>query len=98
MSQTELTKSEKKKLTQQWETAQATDYLLSEENVEDLFDYLETQLENTPCDHTLCHTRQWLADNLPAEIIERVIAEINEMGGYCDCEVLMNCYEDYDIG
>lgn len=32
------------------------------------------------------------------EKIESVIAEMKEMGGYCDCEVLMNCYEKYDIG
>lgn len=23
--------------------------------------------------------------------------EIKEDGGYCDCEVLCNCYEEYDI-
>ncbi len=32
------------------------------------------------------------------EKIESVITEMKEMGGYCDCEVLLNCYEKFDIG
>ena len=27
--------------------------------------------------------------------MEKVIAEIKEIGGYCDCEVLFNCYKTY---
>ena len=23
--------------------------------------------------------------------------EIQSMGGFCDCEVLLNCYEDYEL-
>ena len=34
--------------------------------------------------------------NIPQDQQEAVLAEIEEMGGYCDCEVLMNCYEDYE--
>lgn len=34
--------------------------------------------------------------NIPQEQHEAVLAEIEEMGGYCDCEVLMNCYEEYE--
>ncbi len=34
---------------------------------------------------------------MPEEKRAAVLAEIREMGGYCDCEVLMNCYEKYDI-
>ena len=93
-----LSKAEKNKLTKQWETDRVQAYLLSADDAEELFAYLEEKLEDMPCDHTLRHTRQWLADNLPEELLERVIDEITEMGGYCDCEVLMNCYEDYDIG
>ena len=72
-------------------------YILSEENVQKLFEYLEEQLEACGCDHTLRSTEQWLKDNLSTELHKNVIAEINDMGGYCDCEVLLNCYEDYDI-
>lgn len=64
----------------------------------ELFEYLEEQLDNSCCDHTLRYTEQWLKDNISQEMIESVITEITDMGGYCDCEVLLNCYEDYDIG
>ena len=73
------------------------DYVLSEEDVQKLFAYLEEKLESSPCDHTLRYTEQWLRDNVSAELLEGAVAEINDMGGFCDCEVLFNCYEDYDI-
>ena len=72
-------------------------YILSEENVQKLFAYLEEQLDACGCDHTLRHTEQWLKENISAELYENVIEEINDMGGYCDCELLLNCYKDYDI-
>ena len=93
-----LSKAEKKALTKTWKEAQRKEYLLTEENVQDLFDYLEEQLDNFGCDHTLHYTEQWLKDHISREIIEDVIAEMTDMGGYCDCEVMLNCYEDYDIG
>ena len=74
-----------------------TDYVLSKEDVQKLFSYLEDQLDACGCDNTLRCTKQWLKDNISRELHERVIAEITDMGGYCDCEVILNCYEDYDI-
>ena len=94
----ELSKEEKKALMKKWKDTQNKKYLLSKTKVQKLFLYLETQLEETPCNHTLCHTKQWLKENCPQEKIEGIIAEMKEMGGCCDCEVLLNCYEKYDIG
>lgn len=94
----ELSKAEKKARAKAWKETQRKDYLLAKENVQELFEYLEEQLDNSCCDHTRHYTEQWLKDNIPQELIESVIAEITDMGGYCDCEVLLNCYEDYDIG
>ena len=93
----QLSKAEKKDMAKTWKAAQRKAYILSEENVRELFDFLEEHLEDAPCDHTLSRTNQWLIDNLPAEKMEGALAEIARMGGYCDCEVLLNCYEDYDI-
>ena len=93
-----LSKEEKNALKKAWKVAQSKNYILTEENVQKLFEYLEEQLDNSCCDHTLHHTEQWLKENISQEMIESVIAEITDMGGYCDCEVLLNCYEDYDIG
>lgn len=94
----DLSKADKKALTQKWKADQSKGYILTEENVQELFEYLEEQLDDACCDHTLRHTEQWLKDHISKEMIESVIAEITDMGGYCDCEVLLNCYEDYDIG
>ena len=94
----ELSKAEKKVLSNAWKETQHKKYLLTEENAQKLFEYLEEQLDNTDCAHTLCHTQRWLEENLSSDMIQEVIAEITDMGGYCDCEVLLNCYEDYDIG
>ncbi len=78
-----------------WKQAQKSRFLLTREEVESLFDFLETALENDGCDNSLKHTKQWLMDNHKNE--DDVIKEIHEMGGFCDCEVLLNCYEDYDL-
>lgn len=92
-----LSKEEKKALMKKWKDSQSKKYILSKTKTQKLFRYLETQLRNTPCNHKLCYTEQWLKDNLPEEKVKSVIAEMKEMGGYCDCEVLLNCYEKYDI-
>uniref|UniRef100_UPI004055A486 DUF2695 domain-containing protein n=1 Tax=Acetatifactor sp. TaxID=1872090 RepID=UPI004055A486 len=73
-----------------------TPYILSLTQVASLFKYVEYKLEDTGCDHSRRHTQQWLSMNIPQEQHEAVLAEIEEMGGYCDCEVLMNCYEEYE--
>jgi hypothetical protein len=72
-------------------------YILSKEDVQKLFAYLEDQLDACGCDNTLRCTEQWLTDNISRELHESVMEEMTDMGGYCDCEVLFNCYEDYDI-
>ena len=73
-----------------------TAYILSLEQVASLFEYVESKLEDTGCDHSRRYTQQWLSMNIPQDQYEAVLAEIEEMGGYCDCEVLMNCYEEYE--
>lgn len=83
-----LTKEEKKLLMRKWKTSQKKEYLLSKDEVEKLFIYLESQLEQTPCQHTRLHTKQWLKNNQPQDKIADILNEMEEMGGYCDCEVL----------
>lgn len=93
-----LSKEKKSALKKAWKAEQSKDYILTEENVRKLFECLEEQLHISCCNHTLRHTEQWLKENISQEMIEGVITEITDMGGYCDCEVLLNCYEDYDVG
>lgn len=71
------------------------EYRLTIEEVKSLFEYVESQLAENGCNHSLKYTKQWLVMNIPRDQHEAVLNEIEEMGGYCDCEVLLNCYEDY---
>ena len=54
----DLSRAKKKELSKAWQEAQCRGYLLTEENVQELFEYLEEQLDNTGCDHTLHHTER----------------------------------------
>ncbi len=93
-----LSKEEKKAMIKNWKETQRRDYILTKAEAEKLLNYLDNILENTPCDNTLRFTKEWLQHNFPAGKIEGILAEMRAMGGYCDCEVLMNCYEEYDLG
>jgi hypothetical protein len=58
----------------------------SQERIEDLFDYLDIQLEKVACSHDLKNTMQFLMEhrlNMP-----RFMSWLNENGAYCDCEIL----------
>lgn len=92
-----MTKEEKKALMHQWKEQQNKKYVLSKTRVSKMFHFLDKQLQAQSCDETLRFTKQWLAENIPAEKHIIILSEIEEMGGHCDCEVLMNCYERYDI-
>ena len=39
---------------------------------------------------------EWLKYNISQDSIGNVIAEITDMGGYCDCEVLLNYHSLHD--
>ncbi len=71
--------------------------VLTYDQVFQLFSYLENRLAEAGCDNTLKYTEICLKDMLPPERYEAAIEEIQSMGGFCDCEVLMNCYEDYEL-
>ncbi len=84
----DLSKEEKRAMMKKWKAAQEKKYILSKAQVKKYFAFLENVLEQQPCDHTLRYTQKWLAEHYKG----------GNMGGYCDCEALMNCYEQYDIG
>ena len=71
--------------------------VLNYDQVFQLFAYLENRLAAAGCDNTLKYTEICLKDMLPPDRYEAAIEEIQSMGGFCDCEVLLNCYEDYEL-
>ncbi len=93
-----MDKNEKKALLQAWKAKQNKAYILNKSNAKSLFGYIEKCLDKAPCNHTLCHTMKWLRKKYPTEdeIVNQILSEIQEDGGYCDCEVVLNCYEHYE--
>lgn len=54
-----------------------------------LFDYLGDAIERNGCNNTLKYTLTFLNNNNLS--VEQSVKWFNEHGGYCDCEVLLNC-------
>lgn len=65
------------------------------ENFNGLFDYLDDQLTDTPCDDTHKLSITFL-QSLKLDNIEEITKWLGENGGYCDCEVLANLEEKFD--
>ena len=61
---------------------------LSKPDLAALFNRLDEQVGEYGCDHTLRHTRAFLAERGLDEAV--VVRWLRESGGYCDCEVLAN--------
>ncbi len=64
-------------------------------NFRELFGALNEYLENEPCDHHLTFTEQFPDKRqLP---LKEVILWLKEHGGFCDCEVLFNEEEKFEM-
>ena len=93
-----LTKEEKKALMKKWKAEQNKKYILSKTRVRKLFRFVDKKLEEAEgCDNTMRFTLEWIRSNCKPEQEEAILQEMQDMGGYCDCEVLANCYERYDL-
>lgn len=93
-----LTKEEKKALLRAYREKQKKKYLLKKREARSLFGFLTKQLAASGCDHTLRHTEAWLAKKYVEEALrQQILEEIREDGGCCDCEVILNCYERYEL-
>jgi hypothetical protein len=56
------------------------------EEIEELFDYLETKLERDSCNHTLRYAMQFMMENRLN--FPKMSNWLQQNGGYCDCKVL----------
>lgn len=61
---------------------------LTNEQLEALLDAIDAAVTTSGCDHSDRHARAWLEEQaLPAE---GILGALREMGGYCDCEIVLN--------
>lgn len=66
---------------------------LSKEELRGLFDYLDTEIASG-CDHTAKMTFSYLRSRSLDP--DRIVPWLQELGGYCDCEVLANVEEKFE--
>jgi hypothetical protein len=64
---------------------------LPDPEMEALFDILDQRLSEVACDHTRRLTDAWLTSR--GHAVDPVHLWLDETGGFCDCEVLMNSEE-----
>jgi Protein of unknown function (DUF2695) len=66
------------------------------EQLEDLLDYLAEELGKQSCDHTTRHAEQW-AESHGIDWAE-LAGGFQELGGYCDCEIVLNVQPEEIFG
>ncbi|MBY8872344.1 DUF2695 domain-containing protein [Micromonospora sp. PLK6-60] len=62
---------------------------ISEEQLTALIGYVDERVVTDGCDHTTRFAELW-AERNPVDWA-RLGAGLAEFGGYCDCEIVMNC-------
>lgn len=66
------------------------DLNMSPEQLASLGRYLEIKIDSYGCDHTLIHTKEWLDENITKSKKSNITKAMQNQGGFCDCEVLIN--------
>jgi hypothetical protein len=75
-------------------TAARATFPLPDDLMQSLFDSVATSVAEHGCDHTRRFTDEWLLGH--SQRRERVIAWLEEHGGYCDCEVDANAADHWE--
>ena len=87
-----MDKQRKKQMLREWQErqrAEAREALpMPDPEMLAMFDMLDVELPRQGCDHTRRITQSWLEGR--GHDVEKVLAWLNDTGGYCDCEVLAN--------
>ncbi len=88
-------KEQKKKNIREWKQKEREKFLktlpFSEEKFNELFDYLDAELEKTKCKNDYTLSKMFLEKN--SIDFENCIDFFIQNGGGCDCEILMNIEE-----
>jgi hypothetical protein len=66
---------------------------LSKEDLRGLFEYLGSEVASG-CDHTAKKTLSYLRSRSLDS--DRIVPWLQELGGYCDCEVLANVEQQFE--
>lgn len=66
---------------------------LSKEDLRGLFEHLDSELASG-CDHTANKTLAYLRSRALSP--EGIVPWLQELGGYCDCEVLANVEQQFE--
>tara|TARA_R110002012_G_scaffold127225_1_gene279415 strand:- start:9795 stop:10484 length:690 start_codon:yes stop_codon:yes gene_type:complete len=69
--------------------------VLTENQVENLCNYVENKIEKIGCDHSLKNTFEWAQNNGVDK--NDLIDVLESNGGFCDCEVVTNLPEECDL-
>lgn len=81
----------------EYKKQQARTHLLSANDADALLKYVDIRVQAEGCNHTHRFTQEWLDAHVDFMKHDAILEELENMGGYCDCEVVLNCYEDYDL-
>jgi hypothetical protein len=89
-------KAERKRLKDEYLRAQhaagAARMPLDRARLEALLEHVEAAVDANGCDHTLAATEAWAARE--GIDLKRLHEGLEEYGGFCDCEVVMNVDAD----
>ncbi len=86
-----------KMMKMEYKKQQRQAHILSANEAASLMQYLELKLQYHTCKHNHRFTQEWLDANIDFMRHDAILNELEDMGGYCDCEVVLNCYEDYEL-
>ena len=96
----EMDKNERKKILRELKEKKKAEFEksvpISRDLFEELFDFLDRQIEKNGCNHSVEITTSFL--NERNILSEPVLNWLEEHGGYCDCEVLMNVENTFEWG
>jgi hypothetical protein len=73
-------------------TARAALMPLDRRELDDLVTFVDAHVAAEGCDHTRRFTDRWAAEHQVS--LHRLAEGLEEFGGFCDCEVVMNCGPD----
>lgn len=86
-----------KMMKMEYRAQQKIDHILTADQAAALLQYVELKLQYHTCKHDHRFTQEWLEQNISFMQHDAILNELEDMGGYCDCEVLRSCYEDYEL-